>query len=58
MVTGGIAFSQKNSMENADREGARFGATLEENAGARRMGGCDARPHGVRSVSDPSASDV
>ena len=30
MITGGLALSQKNSMENAAREGARFGATLVE----------------------------
>lgn len=31
MVTGGLALSTKNSMENAVREGARFGSTLPEN---------------------------
>ena len=32
MITGGISLSQKNSMENAVREGSRFGATLEPSA--------------------------
>lgn len=31
MMTGGLALSKKNSMENAVREGARFGSTLPEN---------------------------
>lgn len=30
MITGGLALSKKNSMENAVREGSRFGATLVE----------------------------
>lgn len=33
MITGGLALSKKNSMENAVREGARFGATLPEDDG-------------------------
>lgn len=32
MFTGGLALSRKNSMTNAVREGARLGATLQENA--------------------------
>ena len=32
MVTGGLALGHKNSMTNAVREGARFGATLTESA--------------------------
>lgn len=31
-ITGGIALSRKNSMTNAVREGARFGATVPESA--------------------------
>lgn len=30
MITGGLALSKKNSMENAVREGARLGATIPE----------------------------
>lgn len=30
MITGGLALSEKNSMENAVREAARLGATLQE----------------------------
>jgi len=33
MLTGGLALSRKNSMTNAVREAARFGATLQESAG-------------------------
>lgn len=33
MITGGLALSEKNSMENAVREAARFGATLDEGTG-------------------------
>ncbi|MFP5580169.1 MAG: TadE family protein [Acidimicrobiia bacterium] len=32
MITGGLSLSRKNSMENAVREGARFGATLNEDS--------------------------
>lgn len=33
MLTGGLALSRKNSMTNAVREAARFGATLQESSG-------------------------
>lgn len=51
MFTGGISLSRKNSMTNAVREGARFGATLNEDnswAGAVQQRVLDLAPNDLK----------